>query len=314
MGLNTHINYATHTLNLWWGCTKVSEGCKHCYMYRDAGRWGKDASRVVRTSNKTWHNVDKMQPGDIVFVNSISDFLHPAADDWRADAWRVIESRPDLFFIILTKRPGRFWGNLPDTWGDGGWPNVMLAVSGETQPLVDDRLQHLFKVPAHSYGLSLAPLLEGVDLGKTKKADCHLLDWVVVEGESNHVNQVRQHALEYKPMKSTQLLARPVHPHWALKVLEYCELHNIAFNFKQWGVWAPIGPRDGIDVGDICLSDNGFVDVWADKGQVCFANESDGTVMRAFGGVKAAGRALYGREYNGIPTMARAMQQKNKGV
>ena len=30
--------------NLWHGCHKLSEGCRHCYVYRTDGKYGKDSS------------------------------------------------------------------------------------------------------------------------------------------------------------------------------------------------------------------------------------------------------------------------------
>ena len=35
--------------NLWHGCTKVSAGCKHCYVYRRDAEFGKDSSIVTKT-------------------------------------------------------------------------------------------------------------------------------------------------------------------------------------------------------------------------------------------------------------------------
>ena len=35
----------TVTWNLWHGCTKVSAGCQHCYMYRRDEAVGKDPSK-----------------------------------------------------------------------------------------------------------------------------------------------------------------------------------------------------------------------------------------------------------------------------
>ena len=35
--------------NLWHGCHKLSEGCRHCYVYRTDGKYGKDSSVVTKT-------------------------------------------------------------------------------------------------------------------------------------------------------------------------------------------------------------------------------------------------------------------------
>lgn len=35
--------------NPWHGCTKISPGCYHCYVYRRDSEFGKDASLVTKT-------------------------------------------------------------------------------------------------------------------------------------------------------------------------------------------------------------------------------------------------------------------------
>ena len=38
MGANTKIEWCDFTFNPWWGCTKVSDGCKNCYADTLDGR------------------------------------------------------------------------------------------------------------------------------------------------------------------------------------------------------------------------------------------------------------------------------------
>ena len=42
MGKDTKIEWCDHTINLWWGCTKVHTGCDNCYAENTARRWGND--------------------------------------------------------------------------------------------------------------------------------------------------------------------------------------------------------------------------------------------------------------------------------
>lgn len=53
----TKIEWATHTFNLWIGCSKVHTGCAHCYAEAMAGRfgvtWGPNGTRN-RTSERYW--------------------------------------------------------------------------------------------------------------------------------------------------------------------------------------------------------------------------------------------------------------------
>lgn len=59
MAENSKIEWCDHTFNPWIGCTKASEGCKHCYaetlMDKRYGRvkWGPQGTRV-RTSAANW--------------------------------------------------------------------------------------------------------------------------------------------------------------------------------------------------------------------------------------------------------------------
>ena len=40
MGMNSKIEWTTHTFNPWWGCTKVSDGCRFCYAEALSIRYG----------------------------------------------------------------------------------------------------------------------------------------------------------------------------------------------------------------------------------------------------------------------------------
>src|SRR3990167_5525048 len=107
MGTSTGIQWADMTWNPWYGCTKVSAGCKFCYMYRDMNRWGKDPAVVVRgvdgsfwapvkwrkrartmlpEAKVRWLESGKeknwLEPGDRIFVCRWSDFFISEGDKW----------------------------------------------------------------------------------------------------------------------------------------------------------------------------------------------------------------------------------------
>lgn len=130
--------------NPWHGCTKVSEGCAHCYMYAMDRAHELDGSVVRR--NKTTFDYPlqrrrdgsyRVRTGELIRICMTSDFLVEQADPWRDEAWEIIHGRPDVRFFILTKRPERFRSCLPPDWGDG-WPNVMLNVTCENQRRADE--------------------------------------------------------------------------------------------------------------------------------------------------------------------------------
>src|SRR5688572_899551 len=118
MSIRTIIAWTEHTFNPWRGCTKISPGCKICYMFPGQKRYGRDPTTVVRT--KTWGDPLKWQREaaaagrtETVFTCSWSDWFHENADEWRDEAWDLIKRCPNLQFQILTKRHDRILGHLP---------------------------------------------------------------------------------------------------------------------------------------------------------------------------------------------------------
>lgn len=52
MAETTPISWTDHTWNPWRGCTRISPGCAHCYMFTAQRRFGRDPDVVVRKN--TW--------------------------------------------------------------------------------------------------------------------------------------------------------------------------------------------------------------------------------------------------------------------
>lgn len=151
-------------------------------MYRDMHRFGRDGSRVIRSSNLTFKMplMGKMPNGSRIFTCSWSDFFIKEADSWRAEAWNIINLTPQYFYIILTKRPENIASRLPATWGNG-WKNVALLVSAEDGPTYRERWEILSKIPAAVRGISAEPLLTQFTILSINDA---LPQWVITGGES----------------------------------------------------------------------------------------------------------------------------------
>ena len=122
--------------NPWHGCHKYSAGCAHCYVYRRDGSVGRDASQVAKTASfdlpvrKDRKGAWKIPPGETVYAVMTSDFFLEEADGWRPEIWEMMKARPDLQFVIITKRILRFKECLPDDWGDG-YENVEVGCTCE---------------------------------------------------------------------------------------------------------------------------------------------------------------------------------------
>src|SRR3990167_6423690 len=145
MADTTAISWTKRTWNPWRGCTRVSPGCDHCYMFtaqekrqRETGNfelW--NPAKVQRTG--TWRDPLRWQKLaaaagiiETVFTCSWSDWFHHEADSWRPDAWEIVRRCPNLHFQILTKRAERMARHLPSDWGHG-YTNVWLGVSVESK-------------------------------------------------------------------------------------------------------------------------------------------------------------------------------------
>jgi protein gp37 len=217
MSDTTGIEWTEKTWNPWHGCTKVSAGCDHCYMFRDKARYGQNPEVVTR-SKTTFRDPLKWRDPSLVFTCSWSDWFHKDADPWRDEAWEIVKATPHLTYQILTKRPGRIARHLPADWGEG-YANVWLGVSVESDD-VRHRVTQLCDIPARVRFVSAEPLIGPVMLaGIFAEFQTHgLIHWCIIGGESGP---------EHRPMKIE----------WARDLVLQCRDFGVAPFVKQLGGW-----------------------------------------------------------------------------
>lgn len=208
--------------NPWHGCTKISAGCKHCYVYRQDEMYGSEVAScqcrktgnfnlpIKRKRNKLW----KIEGGKVVFTCFTSDFLLKDADEWRQECWKMMKIRSDLYFYFFTKRIDRFTECVPDDWGEG-YDNVLIGCTIENQEMADYRLPIFKSLPIKHKTIIVAPMLEPIYL--TPYLD-ESIEEVSVGGESG-VN------------------ARVCNYDWILELREQCIRANIPFRFHQTGAF-----------------------------------------------------------------------------
>lgn len=205
--------------NPWHGCTKISPGCLHCYVYRRDASVGRDAGIIQRTKDfdlpiqRIRSGEYKLAGSDAVFTCMTSDFFLEAADDWRPLAWQYIRTRSDLHFIIITKRIDRFSVGLPEDWGEG-YPNVTIGCTCENQERADGRLPFFLKAPIAHRILVAEPFLEPIQIHNYLKNG--EIEQVLCGGESGDD-------------------ARPLHYEWVLNLREQCMQTETRFSFRQTG-------------------------------------------------------------------------------
>ena len=196
------------------GCTKISQGCKHCYAERMARRLEAMGSDRYRNGfNVTLHPdlLDvprRWRQARIVFVNSMSDLFHddiPLAYIQRVFA--TMRDCPHHTFQVLTKRSERLAKQAPQL----PWPNnVWMGVSVEDARVIH-RVADLQSVPAAVRFLSLEPLI-----GPLEALPLEGIHWAIVGGESGP-------------------RARLLRKEWVTSIFRQCRAARVPFFFKQWG-------------------------------------------------------------------------------
>ena len=159
--------------NPWHGCTKISPGCKFCYVYRQDEMYGNPTASSRCTKNAALDlpvqrgrgGSYKIPPGRIILTCFTSDFLLKDADPWRQDCWHMMRERTDCWFYFFTKRIDRLAECLPPDWCEG-YDNVMIGCTVENQERADFRLPIFLSLPIKHRSVIVAPMLERVDLSK----------------------------------------------------------------------------------------------------------------------------------------------------
>ena len=206
--------------NPWHGCTKISPGCRYCYVYRqDSLYQSETASSLCRKTGAFSLPIQrkrdgsyKIPSGKIVMTCFTSDFLLSDADDWRGDCWKMIRERNDLWFYFFTKRIDRLEKCLPSDWGEG-YENVIIGCTVENQDRADFRLPIFRALPIRHRTIIAAPLIEKTDISPYLD---ETIEEVSVGGESG-------------------VSARPLYYDWVLSLRKQCVEKNVPFRFHQTG-------------------------------------------------------------------------------
>ena len=206
--------------NPWHGCTKISPGCKYCYVYRQDEMYGAEVSSSEVHKNRDFDlplrrkrdKSYKITSGTLVFTCFTSDFLVEAADEWRTNAWAMIRQRSDLMFFFFTKRIDRFASVIPADWGEV-YDNVIVGCTVENQATTDYRLPIFKQLPIKHKYIIVAPLLEKISL--VGYLDSSIQE-VAVSGESGAEARV----CDYK---------------WVLDLRRQCIEKDVPFLFHQTG-------------------------------------------------------------------------------
>lgn len=240
------------------GCSRVSEGCRHCYIER---------TPPFRMSGRKLGDPVQLHPDRLdaplywkkprrVFVNSISDLFHDdIPEDFIKEVFTVMAIAKQHTFQILTKRPERMrvvlskWTaeDMYDYWytpieiQDWPLPNVWLGVSVEDQQTADERIPILLQTPAAVPWVSAEPLLGPVDLSNDLRPPTSLPgrhvqlgsgQWIV---DADHANLMWR-GLDWVVVGGESgPTARPCDVAWIRSIVGQCQAAAVPCFVKQLG-------------------------------------------------------------------------------
>jgi protein gp37 len=320
------------------GCTKVSQGCKHCYAETLANRmWATQYAANLNGMPRRFTDV-LLHPDRLelplrwrrprrIFVNSMSDLFHEyIPDTFIAECFAVMAQAKQHTFQVLTKRPQRMAQLLNDpAWmkrvdefmglraAEKGWcvdeveawplQNVWLGVSVEDQAAADLRIPPLLETPAAIRFLSCEPLLGPIDLELAIRVDNGGFSYNTLTGEhwpfTDH--PVFGSKINWVIVGGESGAgARPMCIQWARDLRDQCAQANTPFFFKQWGEWAPAFELDHApDLQVRILTTSVTGYHWTQDARLIGGEASTYRV-----GKKQAGRTLDGRTWDEYPAVA----------
>jgi protein gp37 len=265
------IEWTDATVNFWWGCTKVSAACDHCYAETWARRfsgqhWGAEAPRrKIKTARAMLDRLDNdysewaadFHSGHLpagcrsrrrVFCMSMGDLFDKEVPiEWFVEAWQTIKACDRVDIIIVTKRLSMIERRLGEA-GFTDWPqHAWLLTSVHDQASADREgprlldLKSKFGIPV--VGFSIEPLLGPIDLTRpidiSGDYECFLLG-VPPERIEDCEGDVPPHLDWIIAGGESGPDARPAHPDWLRGLRDQCAAAGVPFFFKQWGEWKPI--------------------------------------------------------------------------
>lgn len=255
---NSKIQWCTHTGNLWWGCTKVHEGCEMCYAETLSKRfgdniWGNDNPR--KEIKAIWKNLNRYQrlakeAGEIhkVFIGSMMDIfekpmplinkgeiLKYTTGDLRTTLFQSISfgEYPDLTFLLLTKRPSNINKYIPDAWKNNPPSNVMFGTSPSNQETANKLIPQLLKINGKKF-LSCEPVLDEIDLTNIKINEERSVNCLSGKQTGDYFS------FSDKPVIDWVICGgesgnnkRPFNCDWARKMRDDCKKYETNFFMKQ---------------------------------------------------------------------------------
>jgi protein gp37 len=274
MAETTEISWCDATINLWWGCSKVSPGCVNCYADSFSKRWGKDIwgkgkpredhrAGAIKTARKLerqaanafaafenwqiagagfpWVHPIPRRPR--VFSASMSDWLDDEVPvEWLADLLNLIRLTPHLDWLLLTKRPEKWEARIREA-------STSIRMDADTWMMAKHWLE----------GTPPDNVWIGTTVEDQKRADERIPALLEIPArvrflscepllEPVKIDHVRIGDNQWFPLQHIHWVIvggesgngfRPFNPDWARSLRDQCKVAGVAFHMKQMGGMRP---------------------------------------------------------------------------
>jgi len=240
MAGNTKIEWCDHTVNLWWGCSKVHTGCKNCYAETlskrfDNNIWGKDKNRkriksAFKDLDKYQKQAEKLNKKVTVFVGSMMDIfeesktltnpnsqlLYEKTNNLRLSLFYKINrgEYSNIIFLFLTKRPENIYKMILPSWKNNVPKNVWFGFSASNQKTFDKYLSIIDKAKGIENVKKFISIEPQTEIIVPKGFDLNRVNWVI-QGCESGTN------------------ARPFNIYWANKIKDACKKAGTPYFLKQ---------------------------------------------------------------------------------
>lgn len=332
MSVRTHIEWTCGddgspgaTWNVADGCTRMSEGCEHCYIERqppfriEHRRF--DGTGIGSTTGVRLHPQRLAFPLSWakpmrIFVCSLADLFHKdIPDEYIAKVWAVMALAPRHTFIVLTKRHDRMRSLIGSPRFSGLVYlaiNSMVATGGGQYRIADQTIM----AALDGFARGNFMVLPNVWLMVTAENE----KWLRSRGDALRQTPAAVRGLSVEPLlepiHDADLYgfdwmivggesgpdSRPMHPDWARSLRDQCQAAGVAFWFKQWGDWVPeslLLHRDKAPAALLSTAGRFRPLVHGKPEQAPLEPEGDITIRRV--GKKTAGHVLDGRIWDQFP-------------
>jgi protein gp37 len=276
---NTRIEWCDHTINFWWGCTKVSPACLNCYAqkrdahlhpsvpmeYRfqnersQAAHWGPNAPRWMRVEAAVAEAMKLAHkaaggPRPRVFASSMSDLFEdrPDLDEARLEAFDTMRQTPGMDWLLLTKRPELVMDLIArakflavEKGRDPRWSLTFAWLDAWTNGHAPENVWMGTTVENQEWAEKRLGWLINIPAKVRFLSVEPMLGPIDLDGIWGYPGSAEGEDLERWPIHwviaggETKSGSRPPDIRWFRSLRDQCWKARVPFFFKAWGDWAP---------------------------------------------------------------------------